>query len=182
MNIDLEALGLSTEELQQRVVNGICNLLLNEVISAPGDEEEFSKTKLANKLKDAVKQRTDEAIAALAAKDAEIERLKKLWLDRESMWHNAERQIDQLRAEIERMTRQQSIILGDRESERSKVRDLRAEVAKLKAENKDLIAFKNSVDMHVLEQTDKQLIDTQNNYNQALDELEHLKAERDSAK
>jgi hypothetical protein len=68
MNLDIEALGFTKEELRQRVIDTIASNLLNELVSEPGGEEDYKQTKLAKQLKAAVMQRTDEAVAALADK------------------------------------------------------------------------------------------------------------------
>lgn len=66
--IDLEMLGLTKEELQARVIDGICSRLLEEIVPDSEDGERQQATRLENQLEKIIKERTDEAVATIADK------------------------------------------------------------------------------------------------------------------
>ena len=69
MNLDIEALGFTKEELQQRVIDKIAGDLLNTLEIDPDEGElDWRETKLLTQLREVVKQRTDAAVQAIADK------------------------------------------------------------------------------------------------------------------
>lgn len=67
MNIDLQSLGFTQEELQDRVVERICEQLLTSIDYDPDSGEEAPvASRFQNAIKDMVKKRVDETINALA--------------------------------------------------------------------------------------------------------------------
>lgn len=67
MTIDLQTLGFSQEELQERVVERICDQLLTSMDYNPdSDEEQPVASRFQNAVKDLIKKRIDTTIAALA--------------------------------------------------------------------------------------------------------------------
>lgn len=67
MSIDLQALGFTQEELQQRVVDQLCERLTKTVSIDDEGEEHWRDSILGRKLNQAVIKRVDEAIEKLAA-------------------------------------------------------------------------------------------------------------------
>lgn len=67
MTIDLQTLGFSQEELQERVVERICDQLLTSMDYNPdSDEEQPVASRFQNAVKDLIKKRIDTTIEALA--------------------------------------------------------------------------------------------------------------------
>lgn len=67
MNLDLNSLGFTQEELQERVVERICDQLLTSIDYNPdSDEEQPVASRFQNAVKDLVKKRIDETVASLA--------------------------------------------------------------------------------------------------------------------
>lgn len=67
MNIDLQALGFTQEELQERVVERICEQLLTSIDYDPDSGDEYPvASRFQQAVKDMVKKRVDDTINALA--------------------------------------------------------------------------------------------------------------------
>lgn len=64
--LTIESLGLTQEELQERVVNKICNDLLSSELADDEDGVVSVSSPLAKKLQKAIKERIDQGIAKLA--------------------------------------------------------------------------------------------------------------------
>lgn len=68
MNLDLQALGFTQEELQQRVVDQLCERLTKTVSVDDEGGEHWRDSDVARKLNEAVIKRVDAAIEQIAAK------------------------------------------------------------------------------------------------------------------
>lgn len=67
MNIDLQALGFTQEELQERVVERICEQLLTSIDYDPDSSDEYPvASRFQQAVEDMVKKRVDETINAIA--------------------------------------------------------------------------------------------------------------------
>lgn len=66
MTIDLEALGFTQEELQEKVIDKICKSILTEYEYSPEDGDWFEDSRVAKKLKAHIKERVDVAIERIA--------------------------------------------------------------------------------------------------------------------
>jgi hypothetical protein len=104
MNIDFAALGFTKEDLQNRVVDQICDRLLTS-----GDEEGHSwinESKLQKDLDELIRQRIDERVTALANEHVlpNVQAIIENWtLQETSQW--GEEMTDQMKKRIDRMTR-----------------------------------------------------------------------------
>jgi hypothetical protein len=69
MKFDIESLGFSQEELQERVISKICETLLSSIEYDPEDGEEYPvASKFKNAIEARIKKQVDETINALAEK------------------------------------------------------------------------------------------------------------------
>lgn len=68
MNIDLQAIGMTEEKLQEQVINAIANRLLSSFSVDEDGNGSYHNSHFANKLNEMVKERIDQAVNDLADK------------------------------------------------------------------------------------------------------------------